>query len=223
MAAMASNLPIPAPPRTPTPPLDDGEHEDFPGMGLDGFGHSPVKGNFDPSCLSPMDENFPIGRHGSTSAFPPPSSSTIPLSPTDTNTSSHYSPMSLDSASSQGSILAESTNGVFKFQPTSLATSPVAKSVSNHINFDPQHELTIGHRMLASDEGTSTSTAVYPTRFSSSQRHERPSPFPTPSLSPHGKNVARACPESKRCASYGASFICLSQPTLFGVLKVLSL
>ena len=129
MAAMASNLPIPAPPRTPTPPPDDEEHENYSRISLDGFANSPVKGIFDPSCLSPMDENFPLSRRGSTPAFPPPSSAN-PLSPTDTNSSSQYSPMSLDSAGSQGSTLTENGKGIFKFQPTSLATSPVTKSVS---------------------------------------------------------------------------------------------
>ena len=123
---MASSLPIPAPPRTPTPPPDD-DHESSSGISLDGFANSPIKGGFDPSCLSPMDENFPIGRYGSAPAFP--ASSANPLSPSDTNASSQYSPMSLDSAGSQGSILTENGKGVFKFQPTSLATSPVTKSV----------------------------------------------------------------------------------------------
>ncbi|KAG6989819.1 hypothetical protein G7Y79_00063g093700 [Physcia stellaris] len=124
---MASNLPIPAPPRTPTPPPDDEEHDNYSGISLDGFTNSPVKGSFDPSCLSPMDENFPLSRRGSTPAFPPPSSAN-PLSPTDTNSSSQYSPMSLDSAGSQASTLTENGKGIFKFQPTSLATSPVTKS-----------------------------------------------------------------------------------------------
>ncbi len=126
---MASNLPIPAPPRTPTPPPEDELHEGS-GMNLDGYLNSPAKLAFDPNSLSPMDENFPIGRYGAAPAFPPPSASSNPLSPTDTNTSSQYSPVSLDSAGSGGSVMTENAKGVFKFQPTSLSTSPVAKSVS---------------------------------------------------------------------------------------------
>ncbi len=99
-------------------------------MNLDGFLNSPAKLAFDPNSLSPMDENFPIGKYGAAPAFPPPSASSNPLSPTDTNTSSQYSPMSLDSAGSGGSVMTENAKGVFKFQPTSLSTSPVAKSVS---------------------------------------------------------------------------------------------
>ena len=133
--AMASNLPIPAPPRTPTPPPeDDDSNQGNGGMGPDGYLNSPAKATFDPNSLSPMGENFPTGRYGSTPAFPLQSATfPNPLGPTDTNASSQYSPMSLDSpgsAGSAGSVLQENAKGVFKFQPTSLSTSPIAKSVS---------------------------------------------------------------------------------------------
>ena len=129
---MASNLPIPAPPRTPTPPPED-DYQENSGMGIDGYLNSPAKSTFDPNSLSPMDENFPIGRYGSAPSFPPSSAasgSSNPLSPIDPNVSAPYSPMSLDSAGSAGSVMTENSKGVFKFQPTSLSTSPIAKSVS---------------------------------------------------------------------------------------------
>lgn len=92
------------------------------GLGLDGFLNSPIKSTFDPSSLSPRDETFHAARYGSMG--PPP----IPLSATDPN--SFYSRMSIDSAGSQSSVIMEDGNGVFQFQPTTLAKSPVSKSVS---------------------------------------------------------------------------------------------
>lgn len=126
---MASTLPfpIPAPPRTPTPPPDDQPAgEDMAGLGLEGFSNSPARSIFDPQSLSPMDENFPGRRYGSIASTGGLSSN--PLSPMDTN--SLYSPRSIDSAGSQGSGLMENGKGVFNFQPTALAKSPVTKSVS---------------------------------------------------------------------------------------------
>lgn len=119
---MAFTLPIPAPPRTPTPPPEDqpqGEH--VLGLGLDGFLNSPAKATFDPSSLSPLDETFHAARYGSMG--PPPN----PLGSIDTN--SFYSRMSIDSAGSQSSTVMEDGKGVFQFQPTTLAKSPVSKSV----------------------------------------------------------------------------------------------
>lgn len=54
---MASNMPLPVPPRTPTPPPD----EDAPppvGLGFEGE-LSPGKLGFDPNALSPMSATFP--------------------------------------------------------------------------------------------------------------------------------------------------------------------
>ena len=120
---MASSLPIPAPPRTPTPPLDDQPAgENLAGLGLDGFLNSPAQSVFDPQSLSPMDEHFPGSRYGSIAGTSP-----NPLSPADSV--SLYSPMSVDSAGSQGNTLMENGKGGFSFQPTTLAKSPVSKSV----------------------------------------------------------------------------------------------
>lgn len=125
--AMASSLPVPAPPKTPTPPPEDQQSDQnmAGSLGLDGFLNSSVLSVFDPQSLSPMDENFPGKRYGSITTSGGLSSN--PLSPTDTN--SLYSPMSIDSAGSQGSALMENGKGMFNFQPTTLAKSPVSKSV----------------------------------------------------------------------------------------------
>ena len=116
---MASELPIPAPPRTPTPPPED-EHQGTAGLGLDGVLTSPVKVAFDPNALSPMKESFLGGRYGSIS-----SNSLSPASP-----NSFYSAMSLDSMGGQSSGSMEDGRGPFNFQPMSLSKSPVTKSVS---------------------------------------------------------------------------------------------
>ena len=126
---MASTIPTFVFPRTPSPDSDD--RQNGTGLGLNGFENSPVKSAFDPSALSPMDENFPIGRRGPAQAFAGTSSN--PLSPTDTN--SQYSPMSVGTLDSAGSFksansaITEGDKGVFDFQPTSLSKSPVTKSV----------------------------------------------------------------------------------------------
>lgn len=119
---MAFTLPIPAPPRTPTPPPDDQPRaEHVLGLGLDGFMHSPAKATFDPGSLSPLDETFQAARYGSMGPPLPP------LSSIDTN--AFYNRMSSDSAGSQSSIIMEDGKSVFQFQPTTLAKSPVSKSV----------------------------------------------------------------------------------------------
>ena len=110
-----ADRPIPLPPRTPTPPMDDNESMD----------RSPTKSVFDPTSLSPMNENFPVTRYASA---PGSSTTTLPLGSADTN--SVYSPMSAESNSSYGGNLsAEDAKGVFNFQTASMATAPVTKSV----------------------------------------------------------------------------------------------
>ena len=133
---MASSMPIPEPPRTPTPPPDDDHQSAMAAansLGIEGFLNSPAKSVFSTSHLSPMDENFPPGgslpgRKPSTSSLLSPNSGGIPLS-ASLDGNSMYNPQSLDSAGSQSSVLAENDKGVFKFVPTSYATSPVSKSV----------------------------------------------------------------------------------------------
>ncbi|KAI4214153.1 MAG: hypothetical protein LQ351_003238 [Letrouitia transgressa] len=90
---------------------------------LDGFLNSPTQSAFSPS-LTPNDENFRPGRHGSaTTLYTQPLN---PLSPSDTN--SLYSARSIDSVGSQTSVSIDDGKSVFNFQPTSLAKSPVTKS-----------------------------------------------------------------------------------------------
>lgn len=220
---MASTLPfpIPAPPRTPTPPPDDqppGEH--MAGLGLEGFSNSPAQSVFDPHSLSPMDENFPGRRYGSiasTGGF-----SSNPLSPVDTN--SLYSPMSIDSAGSQGSALMENGKGAFNFQPTVLAKSPVTKSVRLVLDV-PRKRRKADHnaaiRALASGEVTNTSIAASLIKSSSSHLPEPHSRSPIPFLFPPSKNASEACPASKTPVFGGASATWLSQPILSGALKAL--
>lgn len=131
---MASHLPIPAPPRTPTPPPDDDQPpgDQIHGLGLEGFLISPSRSTFDPNSLSPMDENHTSGRrYGATSRGL--TANSLGLSPM-TDSSSLYSAFSIESGSGSqpnSGALVEKTDGkgMFNFQPTSLAKSPVSKSV----------------------------------------------------------------------------------------------
>lgn len=132
--AMASHLPIPAPPRTPTPPPDDGQPtgDQLYGLGLEEYLASPAQSNFDPNSLSPMDENYQSGRRYGASARAL-TTNPLGLSPM-TDSSSLHSTVSIESSSGSQpntGALVEKTDGkgMFNFQPTSLAKSPVSKSV----------------------------------------------------------------------------------------------
>ncbi|KAL8657587.1 MAG: hypothetical protein Q9226_001775 [Calogaya cf. arnoldii] len=118
---MNSELPIIAPTRSATPP-PEGQGNMLNGLELDGYVNSPVKSAFDPRSLSPMDENFPVGRYGSAHAY---SAQPTPLSPLDTN--SLYSMRVPNSAGSLSS-LSDDGKGIFNFQSTTLAKSPITKS-----------------------------------------------------------------------------------------------
>jgi hypothetical protein len=101
-------MPIPAPPRTPTPPPD----ESFPqsGLGLDGIPHATVAEIlYDPNSLSPADPNAHFG-----------SMSANMVSPAGAN--SVYSATSTDGGKSDAS-------SPFNFQTATLAKSTVVKSV----------------------------------------------------------------------------------------------
>lgn len=141
--------PIPLPPRTPTPPPD-----------LDQFQNSPTKSFFDPTSLSPMDENFPMTRYGSISS-PGFQSTTLPLGLADMN--SLASPVSLDSnASCRSSLPVEDSKGVFNFQPLSLPKASVTKSVRKPRGVKCETKLMGLGRMLVKEEVTSINTAVSP-------------------------------------------------------------
>ena len=107
-ANMASMMPILAPPRTPTPPSDENSPQG--GLGLDGIPYaSTSEVLYDPNSLSPAD---PDAHFGSMSANM--------ISPA--SGSSGYRAMSVDSGKSDAS-------SPFNFQTTTLAKTPVIKSV----------------------------------------------------------------------------------------------
>ena len=115
---MASNaMPIPAPPRTPTPPPEDRE---IAGLGLRGVNQATNSTvTYDPNSLAPMLEENLAPSYGSLSAtVADPLSSTTP--------SSNYG----ESTTSTNSSDAPNP---FNFQTTSytLSKSPITKSVSS--------------------------------------------------------------------------------------------
>ena len=82
-----------------------------------------------------MDENFSVSRNGLLPTFV---TTNLPLVENDTNPI--YSPMSVESSESNfnqsrrpSSLMVEDSNGVFNFQPSTMAKAPVtAKSVCKH-------------------------------------------------------------------------------------------
>lgn len=110
---MASQLPIPAPPRTPTPPPDESSpSKGFGPLGLriDGICHANVNEPlYDPRSLSPADPNAHFG-------------------PMSTNMASPVSPSSIYSTNSWDGGKSDVSNP-FNFQTAALAKSPVVKSV----------------------------------------------------------------------------------------------
>ncbi|KAF2473164.1 cation efflux family protein-like protein [Lindgomyces ingoldianus] len=115
---MASEMPLPIPPRTPTPPPED-EEQPF-GLGFESS-LSPAKLGFNPNALSPMSATFPSERYGtlapsdSVSQRPTPSTGSI-FSPT--GSSFPYSPASAASAASENETSgSENVQNPFNFQP----------------------------------------------------------------------------------------------------------
>jgi hypothetical protein len=106
---MASNLPIPQPPRTPTPPPDD------PSIAPD---HSGLGGQ-DKDSLSPLVDTLPPLRNSSIAE------DSTRLSPT--RASFNLSPSDNAPQNGQGD---NGSPGPFNFQTTTMAKSPVVKSVS---------------------------------------------------------------------------------------------
>lgn len=182
---MALAFPIPAPPRTPTPPEDD--PADMAGLGLDGVMDflSPSTATFDPNALSPMTEHFNPGRYGSNSQ---------PLSPASPN--SQYSFMSVENNGSIDETLQEN-KGPFNFKPMPLAKSPITKSVSIQSMIHLQTAINGFSRVSANVGVTNTNTVVSPIRYFSSQPLALPSLFQTLYRSPLLKNAGTACLGSK--------------------------
>jgi hypothetical protein len=105
---MAAPIPLPAPPRTPTPPPDESTTQS--GLGVDGIPYATAAELlYDPNSLSPADPNAHFG-----------SMSTNMASPASASTA--YSPLSLDTGK-------KNVSSPFNFQTTTLAKSPVIKSV----------------------------------------------------------------------------------------------
>jgi hypothetical protein len=198
---MASTTPIPAPPGTPTPPPEEESCES--GLGLDGIPYAtPREILYDPNCLSPADPN---GHFGSMSANM--------ISPAGAD--SVYSPMSMDSGKSDAS-------NPFNFQTTTLAKSPITKSV-NYLPFRNQAHLRLLRagltypRTSARDAGTSTSTAASLIRSFSSLLSERRSPCRTRCQSLHLLSAELACRRIRRLDSGGAYVTSRSPDMRFGV------
>lgn len=108
---MASNLPIPLPPRTPTPPLDD-----LPSAP----NHGSNPGALDQDSLSPLKDTFAQSRSG-----------------LDTEDRKHLSPtratFNLNPSESAVQNHGQSDpdpSGPFNFKTSTMAKSPVIKSVS---------------------------------------------------------------------------------------------
>ncbi|KAF2176632.1 cation efflux family protein-like protein [Zopfia rhizophila CBS 207.26] len=115
---MASEMPLPIPPRTPTPPPED---EQPVGLGLENS-FSPAKLGYNPNALSPMSATFPErygtlgGPNDSLSQRPTPSTVFSPMSSTFP-----YSPASAVSGTSENETPSlsgsENVRNPFNFQP----------------------------------------------------------------------------------------------------------
>ncbi|KAF2813840.1 cation efflux family protein-like protein [Mytilinidion resinicola] len=119
---MASGMPLPRPPRTPTPPPED-DHSPI-GLGIEQQ-FSPAKLGYNPDALSPLSATFPPDRFGtlggpntSTSQRPTPNSLYSPASSTFP-----YSPMSAVSGNSEEKTPSmsgsDNARNPFNFQPMS--------------------------------------------------------------------------------------------------------
>lgn len=106
---MASNLPLPLPPRTPTPPADD-EYASQINSGI------PI----DRNSLSPLKASFPKGIMDAESRDM--------LSPTNSSFNLATSPEDAETPIENGSGDMSSA-GPFNFNTTVMAKSPVIKSV----------------------------------------------------------------------------------------------
>lgn len=111
---MTSNLPLPIPPRTPTPPSDDGRDQYVP--------RTTPGVSIDRDSLSPLKESFPR------SATLDPMNSDL-LSPT--KSSFNLSPRAADTlVSAQNGSNDSVPAAPFNFNTTVMSKGPVVKSVS---------------------------------------------------------------------------------------------
>jgi divalent metal cation (Fe/Co/Zn/Cd) transporter len=110
-------MPIPRPPRTPTPPFEEPPGN---GLGLEGAASAtPARITYNPDNLSPIKPDHPSGYFGGGMSTPLSSS----------NTESFYSPLITNSRRDSQSARSDDGSGPFNFEPTALAKSPIVKSV----------------------------------------------------------------------------------------------
>src|SRR5947207_3186789 len=113
---MASGLPLPVPPRTPSPPP-----EDHYTAGLDLYGDQTVHTDlvYDPNALSPIGGAYDPGFNSI--------ASNIGASPMSSNMMKTVDSFDVGGTSSR----PHSSGNPFNFQTTTLSKSPVMKSVSS--------------------------------------------------------------------------------------------
>ena len=191
---MASDMPLPIPPRTPTPPPDD---DNAPvGLGLDEH-LSPMKMGFDANTLSPLSATFPPERGAilapshSLSQRVAPSSLYSPASP--------YTPPSATSDTETPSLHgAENARGPFNFQ--SVSYMPGKPQVAKNARSSPWLWSAFAklRRISVAVADTNTSIAACRTRYSWSHPRAPRSSSPHPFLCPRSKNTGRVC-QTTRC------------------------
>jgi hypothetical protein len=114
---MASNMPLPVPPRTPTPP-PEGDAPHPVGLGLDGD-LAPAGMGYDGSTLSPMSATFPSKQFATLAPSDSVSQRATPTLYTPASATFPYSPGSAMSGTEVDS--SEASRGPFNFQPVAYA------------------------------------------------------------------------------------------------------
>ncbi|KAF2761475.1 cation efflux family protein-like protein [Pseudovirgaria hyperparasitica] len=123
---MASNMPVPLPPRTPTPPPDEQQPI---GLGLDKLYEdqsSPTKLGYGLDSLSPLSENFSTSQFASLA----PSSSASPRSAIIPGSAAPYTPYTPMSATSEDT---EPVQNPFNFQTVTYTASKAPPSSKSDI------------------------------------------------------------------------------------------
>lgn len=203
-------MPMPVPPRTPTPPPDD--HAPYPvGLGFEGELSVGSLG-YDPNTLSPMSATFPsmqyatLGPSDSVSQRPSPSTNYTPASATFP-----YTPTTVATETTDGEGPSRSGSedpSPFNFQPVAYQPerSQAAKQNVRHMFVLPNAE-TNRSRISVDAEGTNTNTAVSPTR-SSSNLHHAPLSSSLPRFRfQHSRSIDPQCPRTRNCGSHGVFVI----------------
>lgn len=165
---MASSMPLPIPPRTPTPPSDDGAYRyaprSTPGVPIDRDALSPLRDTFPRSIALDTESQDRLS----------PIKTTFNLSP--------------GAADGKNGSADATPAGPFNFDTTVMAKGPVVKSVRILLYIDCCYAmlmiLILLFRTSGNDEVTSTNTVASLIRSFSSPRHARlllcpiPCPFP---------------------------------------------